>query len=1092
MIEKCENIVTLERDRTSQQQRLLKALLPSYVSVDERSMQDLIDFTNRLTKEINYYNNNNQVDGDWESFFANQVIDETNQKTQPHYALFIAFLELFKYAQEDLNTITQRHLDFYYKDVLQIKEREAVPDQVFVIFELARQVSSHLVDAGTALNAGKDATGVNLVYDTEKNLVVNKALTTNFKALFYNKDNDGRLYASPIANSANGEGEPIETEEPKWRTFGSVSTPTASYLDADRPQAQVGFAFASPLLRMAEGNRSVSIVLTVENLFGLTTAELNNAFKVLFSGEEGWIEPLNTTTKAPLDTTYVSGGNTITIVRTLTEGQEAIVPYNQEVLLEPFDTTSPVTKIVLNTDDSASPYVYEKLKNLIIQKATIQVNVDGVKNLIVQNDQSKFDASKPFMPFGNKPLLTSSFYIGSQEVFSKQLSSLDLNITWKGLPDDPRGFLDYYEYYMGSDNVLRRNGQFRAEISILEGREWKTLVPENNINSRLFDPATNTQLNDFRLITINNSALSNVPADPELGEISKYDNSSNRGFVRMQLAHIDFGHNDYQVSFATQAIKASQNTPEEYPLPNEPYTPLISEISLNYVSSDSLDLISSPATDNEEAFKLRKSQFFHVEPFGIAEEHPFISETTPDITLIPLYNNEGTLYIGVENLVPPQTLSVLFKVAEGSANPDLPQQTVNWSYLSGNEWYDFANADILSDSTNGLITSGIIEFNVPKNASSNNTLLPSDFHWIRATVGNNSGAICEMISIQAQAALARFEDNGNDPTHLAQSLSADSISGLVNSNSAIKGVTQPYASFGGREKEDSDSFYARVSERLRHKNRAIMIWDYEHLVLEAFPKIFKVKCLNHTRYISVDDINEISPGHVSLVIVSNLQNKNAVNPLQPKTSLATLSEIQSFIKDINPPCAELFVKNPLYEEIVVHFKVRLLPGYDPGFYLHLINENIKEFLAPWAFESNKIVVFGGRIHASVIVNFIEELDYVDYVSCFTMDQITASGVKKDIQEAVASTSASILTSVTQHDIHLLETDDCECNDNVVQRPSADNECGCDETNSGSDSNQSNVGVGSGAVGDDFIVGNGEPFGNNGIGNMSVDGDFEVQ
>ena len=38
----------------------------------------------------------------------------------PHYGLFLTFIKLFKTAQDDLNRYTQRHLDFYFKDTLQL------------------------------------------------------------------------------------------------------------------------------------------------------------------------------------------------------------------------------------------------------------------------------------------------------------------------------------------------------------------------------------------------------------------------------------------------------------------------------------------------------------------------------------------------------------------------------------------------------------------------------------------------------------------------------------------------------------------------------------------------------------------------------------------------------------------------------------------------------------------------------------------------------------------------------------------------------------------------------------------------------------
>jgi hypothetical protein len=208
-----------------------------------------------------------------------------------------------------------------------------------------------------------------------------------------------------------------------------------------------------------------------------------------------------------------------------------------------------------------------------------------------------------------------------------------------------------------------------------------------------------------------------------------------------------------------------------------------------------------------------------------------------------------------------------------------------------------------------------------------------------------------------------------------------------------------------------------------------------------------------------------------------------------------LERIREFITQINPPCVELHVKNPIYEEIFVRFNVRFHPGVDPGFYSRLLNDEIKGFLAPWAFEALEIS-FGATIEASVILNFIEKRSYVDYITCFEMDQITPTETLKNIQLAKAHSGASILTSVEQHEIYVLETDDCECDDNIVSAPkaAANCSCGCDGTASGHGSNgsgQSNTGVGAGSVGNNFIVGNGASLGNDGVGSMGIDNDFEI-
>ena len=40
-------------------------------------------------------------------------------------------------------------------------------------------------------------------------------------------------------------------------------------------------------------------------------------------------------------------------------------------------------------------------------------------------------------------------------------------------------------------------------------------------------------------------------------------------------------------------------------------------------------------------------------------------------------------------------------------------------------------------------------------------------------------------------------------------------------------------------------YYTRVGERLKHKNRAITPEDYEKVILDRFPGIFQVKCINN-------------------------------------------------------------------------------------------------------------------------------------------------------------------------------------------------------------------------------------------------------
>jgi hypothetical protein len=217
---------------------------------------------------------------------------------------------------------------------------------------------------------------------------------------------------------------------------------------------------------------------------------------------------------------------------------------------------------------------------------------------------------------------------------------------------------------------------------------------------------------------------------------------------------------------------------------------------------------------------------------------------------------------------------------------------------------------------------------------------------------------------------------------LSSPLAALSIKEMAVKDTAIKSILQPYQSFDGNPGELDNIYYTRVSERLRHKRRALTLWDYERLILDAFPSIFKVKCLTHT-----DEDFDLTPGSVRAVVVPNLINKNSTNPLQPRANLVTLENIVSYVNQYVPVFVDFQVDNPVYEQLLVDFKVGFLPGKDPGYYGNQLNEDIKRFLSPWAYEEGQDITFGGKVYKSDIIVFIENRDYVDFVNDFHLYHI---------------------------------------------------------------------------------------------------------
>ncbi len=690
--------------------------------------------------------------------------------------------------------------------------------------------------------------------------------------------------------------------------------------------------------------------------------------------------------------------------------------------------------------------LYPYFERTTVAQIHVKVAATEMENVYLENDTGRLKAGKPFRPLGSVPVVGSRFYVGSKEIFGKKLSSLDLTLVWKDPPSNLGNHYDGYEkfklvsssateksakapnlpfksaktgkskgkttyYTSSSQGPSFPNSSFKVQVDRLLDGDWEQL---GTSLKPLFHSSNATLPHT---ISFTASELSAFDRSLNLEEPTAYGPKETVGFLRMELAapSMGFGHKRYPKLLLQEAMLAGDNDANTTPAyPNEPHTPILKEFKLSYSSEATLDLTRSARSEYDG----RVEQFFHVHPFGNIEEHPAVQESGT-VSLLPDYaRNEAYLYLGFDAFHPPSSLSVLFQLAEGSGDPEPTRNDPVWSYLASNRWQDLEAADIVADSTRGLLASGVIQFNLPKSMTTGNTVLDGNLHWLRARVGRNSSAIDKGLAIIPQAVQASFLDQDNNPEHLRTSLPSGTITGLRVNDASVKKVRQPYASDGGKLPEQSNEFLTRVSERLRHKYRSINIWDYERMVLEEYPAIYKVKCLNHT-LVTNDKApdNELAPGNVTVVCIPDLRNKNAVNPFEPRTPVHLLDEIAGFLGQFTSPWVDLWVRNPRYETLQISCTVGFYEGRDPGYYLRQLDTDLKEFLSPWAFDYDEDIVFGGQIHRSQIIHFIEQREYIDFVVNLELWHDLADGLPaRSVKEAVASTARSILVSSLSHSI----------------------------------------------------------------------------
>jgi hypothetical protein len=916
----------------------------------------------------------------------------------PHYGLWLAFLSMFDRARDELNGITGRHMDFYYQEVLRLARKPPTPDQVHLLVELARGTEAHLLPAGTLVRAGKDAAGKDVAYALDEDFVANRAQVTELRAVRVENTRVAgkqqvRVRASPIAASADGLGAQLPEEDPHFAPFGPDNAPFA----------RIGFAVADRQLFLREGRRRVLFRFSTTQPGALSPL---NGFRIRLTAEEGWLE---LPTGNALRGQFASGQ--VIFILTLNGDHPAIVGHDPALHQGPYPAGVPVAEILLDWDgnETAAARAMALLRNATRSKINIRTEAEGLRRMSIRTDDGEADPAAGFLPFGAAPRKNGQWIIGSAEVFSRPLSSLTINVTWA----EP-----YLQGHFFEDVTV---GDYGVSVDYLRGGEWRN---------------TDTSIKPLALggagaQAITESSLLDAPRDAALVlEDELFAATHRSGFLRMRLNR-SFGHRRYldaktlalielasggggaqpiALKFTAQA--SEMLTPGLFALPGivygpdglprPPYTPEVTGITLDYTAAEA-----------------EAADVWRILPFGIEPA------TSPGRILAAL-PYEGALFLGIDALDPPETLSLLVQVADGTGDPLLELPTFTHHWLGDTGWINFENQMVVDRSDN-LAGSGLLSYAMPEGAVTHATEMPAGLHWLRLSVDQNAQAVNRLHLVAAQGVKATFVDRGNDPAFLEEPLPAGTITKLLRPEPLVKGLSQPFASIGGRGQEDREGFRRRVSERLRHKDRAVSVWDYEQLALEALPRIYRAKCLNHTELkrenAKVVTDNELAPGAVTFVAVPYTLGRDLRDPLRPYADRATLRDLHDHLSKRCSPFVRLKTANPKFEEIHISMKVAFRKDItDTDFYRLEIEKALIEHLTPWRKKGASGVEFGGRVYKSTVIDFVEELAFVDYleeVKMFHQPDPQGPTPQVDVEIIRATTARSVLVSARSHRVGLV-------------------------------------------------------------------------
>ncbi|EDP95969.1 baseplate J/gp47 family protein [Kordia algicida OT-1] len=1007
-----ENTLIKLREGTTQQERYRALLDPENVKLMGFEVKDWMNFAEEFSKHVQLFTDKNYkfTNGTWEPFHnASAEIKEVIENyaegdITPQLALFIAFLKLLNLSKERFNNITKRHLDFYYKEVLQLNKKDEKADHAYVIFELAKTANEQFLEEDTRVKAGKDSEGKAIHYQLEEEVVINKAKVSALRNT-YAQSGASNWYASSIANSADGEGAEAENGATSWLPFGNTQ----------RNLAKKGFSLTAPSLLLTEGRR----IITIHAEFALLTSEedLLSILTIEHTGEKGWVSLPTSAVKVAS-----TAEKTLTIKLQLSEEDEKITNYDAAIHEGKYNTTHPILRVLFTPEDKSVETYNLYLKIATAELAYVNITTTGEykNNLTVKNDLGKVKTENPFYPFGPQAKKQAKLKISSDEWIGKNIKEVQVSLNWK---DYPENFKEHYQHYIKQYLNIKPPNTFK---SLYEGSGTKTALVSNangsnrfrvtasyieeikNIGGLTDDDADSYEVDEAQAeeLGVDHSAAgldgeeAETLSEEDLQALKSQQMFSGvsaatfKNFLPPNVTYIPKETDDHFIQLALEndflhsafAKLYTYHALNELALPNNAYTPFAENLSVKVTTIETI------------RNSIQHVGLYHELPFGIQEV------SASNLTLMPAPQNGGQLYIGFENAIADQNIQFLCQIEEGSENPDAidpnDKAVVTWQYLHNNTWINLKPTYLLKDQTDNFLKAGLVAFTVPKQFG-NNTIFAEEYLWIRATISKTYDTVSKFTNIHAQAVEVSFLNNDNTLEHLEKGMPAETISKLEERLATVKKVTQPYASFDGLPKESDLDFYRRVSERLRHKNRAITLWDYEHLVLQEFNYLHKIKCLNHSTSTSFK-----APGEVLLVAIPNIIDQNVYDIYKPRLSQSKLNAIENYINELNTLHVEATVVSPVYEPVAISLHAKFYEGLDANYYEKQLRNDLTQYLSPWAFDKQQPIPFGNALYASEVIFYIENLDYVDYIKDFKM---LHDGAEKD--EIIPTDQKSILTSV---------------------------------------------------------------------------------
>ncbi|MBN9382183.1 MAG: hypothetical protein J0H74_15550 [Chitinophagaceae bacterium] len=1023
------------------QLRTQEPLSPQSITTLHKVFSDILIQCSRLQEITTYFSQHNE----W----------LTRQYT-PHLGLFLTFLRLYSYLQEEINQLTKKHLVLYFRDVLGIAAAGEIPDKVHLLFALNNNTGYTRLSAKEEMLAEIPGREEPLRYRLTEDAVVTKTGTSALRTLFVSNSAvfpDDDTGDSPVTNAqvyqadilCPSPGDLLKGATPiPWALFGEdqdeLSSSGRSMKDTD-----IGLLLASPIFYLTEGHRKINLTFYLEpssfkalsdyigkfaaaslkTALSVENEILTRAFNIDFTAADGW---------SPVErhTTRMRADNVLEVLIELGADVKPLAVYKPGIHGPDNDTAFPAFRLLINNDAPHNAFSF--LRGLQIQRIHLKTQVQNFRQVRMQNSIGNLAVASAFQPFGPQPAVGSYLDIKNSNVFNHYTTGLSVRLEWMDLPKEPGGFTTWFAGY----NAGITDESFRVGIgSLTSGVVQPTVTQQQTFSlyARNTDDGSNgpASVTWIRDIDIKKLTLSNKPL------LAREEEESNgffrNGAIRLELLSPPeaFGHTLFPRIFPEIAMHNARLWNRKLPLPNQPYTPKAKSVSINYT------------LEHAEAFRDIQDiggsgeglHLIHQYPFGYKKIYP--GGDARAISLLPDFGTGGHLHIGLNDVTAGEELSLLFQLEEKNFHHTFHDAgDIVWSYLVDNDWVTMGPDSILSDATHRFISTGIIRLKMPSIISLQHTILPNGLFWIRVSAGEATDLRTKVISIFPHAGLA---ERVPDQEQLLQDrgfvLPSGTIKTFVRKIQELDQVWQPFPSFGGTPAEKDVAYYTRISERLRHKQRPLTSLDIEQLVLEQFPSIAVVKCFGTTyRRPSV------YPGvDIQVILIPKEIADGSSYTDQPRADLATLFAVKNYLAGFTSPFINIEIGNPVYEKVKIACRIRLkdriVADAGSGYYLQQLHEDIRGWLCPWIYSPDSTVKIGTRIYIPELMTYIKRRPYIEEVSGFSVvhffnikDPVTGALKSALLDTAVTpvpyiqgSVPEAVLVPSEQHLISLQTNDD---------------------------------------------------------------------